>query len=126
MVRFLLMTLLMVAAAPAFAEWEMIAAGNNTMLYVDPATIRSDGNLRRVSTMISYDERQGNGELSWVSVQEYDCKDARLHTLAVAYYSERKAQGSILKRFSVDTPGPWDDVPRNSALADILKIVCGR
>ena len=114
------------AGTAACAEWEMIAAGNNTMLFVDPMSIRGDGNLRRVSTMISYDERQALGELSWVSLQEYDCREARLRTLAVTYYSERKAQGTVLKRFSVDTPGPWDDVPRNSALADILKIVCGR
>ena len=47
----LLLTLLaplLLVTGSAWAEWVLVAEGNTANLYIDPSTIRKDGNLVKV------------------------------------------------------------------------------
>ena len=47
--RVVLVALLMLATIPAWAEWLKVEENDiGTVFYLDPATIRKDGDLRRV------------------------------------------------------------------------------
>ena len=57
MKRLVLCLLLSLVAAPAWAEWVQVSETDHAFYYIDPATIRKDGNLRKFWTIA--DLKQG-------------------------------------------------------------------
>ena len=68
---FLIVTLLLVACR-ASAEWVKFAEIEQTVFYLDPATIQRNGNLRRVWQLRDWKVRNSDGQLSARILREYD------------------------------------------------------
>ena len=48
------LSLMLLATSPAWAEWvKVYETSNGDTFYIEPATIRKDGNLRKVWVLIS-------------------------------------------------------------------------
>jgi hypothetical protein len=77
----ILMLLLVVVAAPACAEWVKAGEAGIATYYIDPATIRKNGNFSRVSQVHDFEDRQKGGEMSRQGLMEYDCKEGRYRIL---------------------------------------------
>jgi hypothetical protein len=118
-----LLTALMLTGA-AWAEWEKIAENDFAEYYIDRATIRKDGNLRRVWRLQDLKQRDKDGVLSRRFRAEYDCKQERDRILSFITHSEPMADGTILKLASMNNE--WSDIPPNSIAEDVLKIVCAK
>lgn len=52
--RFPVIALLLIIATPACAEWVKMWDTGDGVLYVDPETIRRDGDLRRASVLLEF------------------------------------------------------------------------
>lgn len=121
--RIILCFFLYLVAAPAWAEWVKVAASDTSTFYIDPASIRKNGNLRKVWGITDLKQRDSvDGEMSRRSRGEYDCKEERYRILAFSFHSEPMARGETLR--SKDDVGTWHAIPPDSVSADILKIVC--
>ena len=72
----LFLVVLMMLACSAWAEWVMFTKAKNEEVthYFDPATIRKDGNMRRVWRVQELKQRTADGEKSRRMRIEYDCK----------------------------------------------------
>jgi hypothetical protein len=124
--KFLLLPILLLATGSAWAEWEKIAANNDATFYVDRATLRKDGNLRRMWSIQNLKQRNKDGEISRRIRYEYDCKGERSRALALSTHTEPMADGKTLFSSSGDLNDPWNDIPPESAGERILKIVCAQ
>jgi hypothetical protein len=98
--------LLMVAAAPAWADWVRMGQTENTVLYVmsertvfyiDPSTITRDGDLRKVWEIHDLSEKGPRGERSILMQVEYNCAEKLMRPLHASAKSRPMGQGEILK-----------------------------
>jgi hypothetical protein len=121
-----LLTLLasLVLTGPAWAEWVRVGQSEIGYKYIDPATIRKDGNLVRVWSLTNLKQRHKDGELSSRSRIEYDCKQERLKFLSMTEHSGPMASGTELRSAIGD--GQWSDIPPGSLSETVLKIVCAK
>ena len=103
--RIVLTLLLLIAAAPARAEWVDVDGpskgffstfSRSIVYYIDPSTITRDGNFRKVWEIHDRDERGPDGERSVLALVEYDCADKRMRTLNSTGRSRRMAKGEII------------------------------
>ena len=106
--RLLLCFLLTLAAAPAWAEWVKVSDTDVAIVYIDPSTIRKDGNLRRVWGITDLKRRDMNGEMSRRVLYEYDCKEERFRILSMTGHAGPMANGKVVSEVN-NASGKWND-----------------
>lgn len=116
--------LLILAASPAVADWVKVHENEEWTSYLDPSTLKKDGNIRKEWLLKNRKRRGRNGELSEKSLIEFDCKEGRLRTLTSAIYYDHMASGEIVA--SAAGRGDWIYVPPGSFGLDLLRFVCAR
>ena len=119
----LLLALLLLTGS-AWAEWVRVGESKNYYQYIDPATIRKDGNLFRVWEISDLKTRSTDGDLSRRIRYEYDCKQERIKLLSFSTHSGPMANGTTLLSDSSD--GEWLHIPPGSIGESVLKIVCAK
>ena len=124
----LLLTLLaplLLVTGSAWAEWVRVGSVDGAVFYIDPASIRKDGNLVKVWKIQDLKQRDKAGELSRRNRSEYDCKEERHRFLSLSTHSGPLASGTTL--YTNDFPGKpdtWKQIPPGSVVETVLKIVC--
>lgn len=121
--RIILCFLLTLVAVPAWAEWVKASWGGAGTLYIDIASIRFDGNFRKVWQLQDLKERDKNGEMSRRSLAEYDCKHERFRYLSMSTHSKPMAGGKTLE-IDDGSDKKWHAIPPNSMIETVLKFVC--
>ena len=120
-----LLLLSLFVTGSAWAEWRKTGESNDAVFYIDPATIRKGGNLRKVWTMTNYTERQKSGILSTRQREEYDCKNERSRGLSQTQYAEANLGGQTINDLGEDSRG-WRDIAPDTVGANILATVCAQ
>jgi len=124
----LLLTLLaplLLVTGSAWAEWVRVTGADAADVYIDPETIREDGNLVKVWEVHDYKQQHKDDALSRRLRVEYDCKEQRLRFLSISTHSGPMASGTTL--FTHDVPGKpdtWRQIPPGTVGNRVLKIVC--
>lgn len=119
----LLIAMVLLATGSAWAEWVKVGETDDANIYIDPASIRKDGNLRRVWQIQDLKQRdKEGGEMSRRVRKEYDCKQERHRNLSFSTHSEPMAGGKTLVSGGEETK--WRDTPPDSAAEAIQKLVC--
>jgi hypothetical protein len=128
-----LITLLFLSSIPASAEWvavekDYLLPGLQT-LYVDPDTIRREGNLVTMWQLIDYTWMQGNPRgpsrfLSTMTDKQFDCAEKRLRLLAFTEFSRHMGTGISAGGY-VDT-GNWLPVEPESINHALWEVACGK
>ena len=123
--RNLLIAAMLLGAAPAWAEWVPHAHNERASFYYDPATIKRNGTLRRVWTLINQNEPDKAGAWSRRAFHEYDCKEDRSRFLSISTFSEKMANGKLIGQadYSDDS---WTYIAPGTIDDSLLKIVCKR
>jgi hypothetical protein len=127
MKNFLLLIALL-APAIAQADWvKLVSAGEGEVIvYVDPGSIKREGNVVEFSTLFDYATVRNLSGAPFQSAtmqDEIDCAGKRNRTLAVTSHSEPMAGGHIV---STATGGyvPWTPIDPKGIIAAIFKFVC--
>ena len=100
---------------------------DETVYYIDPATITREGNFSRVWEIYDLSDKGSDGERSVLASVEYDCAEKRMRTLKATGRTLRMARGAIIPliRYSEDwiilQPGKDDEI-----FFKILDTVCAR
>ena len=125
----LLLTLLasLLVTGAALAEWVQVSETVSIYKYIDPETIRRDGNFRKVWEINDFKQRKKNGELSARMRSDYDCKQEIYRFLSISHHSEPMSGGTTL--YSVDfsrLPDDWREIPPETPSETVLRIVCAK
>ena len=122
--------ILVALLAPTFAQADWVrlvsvGAGEVTV-YVDPASIKRDGNVVGISTLFDYATVRtlsGAPFQSATMQDEIDCAGKQTRTLAVTSHSEPMAGGHIV---STATGGyvPWTPIDPQGIFLAIFRFVC--
>ena len=113
---------LMMLAGSAWAEWVMYDWNDTTTYFFDPATIRKDGNMRRVWQLEDLRKRDKLGGMSRRGRFEYDCKQERYRYLDISGHSEPMGGGEVLGSGGESTE--WNAIPPGTPAEKIFNIVC--
>jgi len=135
LISFLLLSCLFLAFGDhqAFAEWVTVEkpypVRELQTLYIDPATIRREGNLVDVWQLTDYRWMQGGPKatprfLSTTIHKQFECTDKRLRLLAYTEFSHRMAAGSASNGY-VDKDR-WLAVEADSINETLWTILCSR
>lgn len=120
----LFLVVLLMLHGSVWAEWVFVAETNQDFFYIDPATIRKDGNMRRVWRLTSFKQPSKGGTLSHRDRSEFDCTQERYRILELSAHSEPMAGG---KTTSIEQGnGLWSEIPPGTAIEEMLKIVCSK
>ena len=114
----------MMLAGSAWAEWVFVGESETSTFFYDPATIRKEGNMRRVWELQDLRKRGKSGEMSLRMRMEYDCMNERSRFLGISGHSEPMALGGVLATAGEDKN--WDAIAPNTAADQLLKIVCAK
>ncbi|HEX7092623.1 MAG TPA: surface-adhesin E family protein [Nitrospiraceae bacterium] len=134
-----LITLLIMCTVPAYAEWvavekDYLSPGLQTV-YVDPDSIRREGNLVTLWQLIDFKKMQGNAGmgpfgfgphrfLSTKTHKQFDCAAKRLRLLEFTEFSRRMGTGRAANGY-VDN-GNWLPVEPESINHALWEVVCGK
>ncbi|MEI6662230.1 MAG: surface-adhesin E family protein [Comamonadaceae bacterium] len=112
-------------ATPAWAEWSYVTTGESgDRTYIDYATIRKDGNHRIAWSLIDKIYLGKDGQMSELSMREYDCKEVRVRQLSVI--TREKAMGAGKTLGGHDNPTSWRNVAPETVGEATLMEVCAR
>ncbi len=131
MKQLLLITLLVLSRGPVYAEW--VAVENNYLLpgnqtvYIDPATIRREGNLVTLWQLTDFVWMQRGMKgfsrfLSTKTNKQFDCVTRRLRLLAFTVFSRRMGTGIPAAGY-VDE-GTWLPVEPESLNHALWEVAC--
>ena len=126
--KVLLILITLLAPAIAQAEWVKLASAGagEVTVYVDPASIKREGNVVEFSTLFDYATVRtlsGAPFQSATMQDEIDCVGKQTRTLAVSSHSEPMAGGHVV---STATGGDvtWTPILPQGIFAAIFKFVC--
>ena len=118
--RIVLIVLLMFSAAPTVAGWVTFSETETAVYYLDYETLRSDGGLRSIWTLLDRKTRDTDGPKSFRTLHQYDCIGKRWRILSYTAFAGMNA--NVLA--SDHSPRDWSDVS-SATMADIIfKLVC--
>jgi hypothetical protein len=134
-----LITLLVLSSVPAYAEWvavekDYLLPGLQTV-YVDPDSIRREGNLVTMWQLIDFKSMQGNAGmgpfgfgpnrfLSTKTHKQFDCAGKRLRLLAFTEFSRGMGAGIPANGY-VDNSN-WLPVEPESINQALWDVACGK
>ena len=126
MTRLLLITLLLLSSAPAYAEWVEVAEGGKFTTYADPETIRGKGSFVKMWVLYNSKTIQtnqaGKSFLSLKAQNEYDCAEEQYRQLAEYLYSGSMGDGEMV--YSNTDLAKWSPVMPSSLSQANLKFAC--
>jgi hypothetical protein len=131
--RWLLITSLLLSTVPAYAEWvaverDYLSPGLQTV-YIDPDSIRREGNVVTMWQLIDFKWMQGNPRgptrfLSTKTQKQFDCVDKRFRLLAFREFS--RVMGTGIPRDGYVNKDNWLPVEAGSMSHALWEVVCGK
>lgn len=127
MQRLTLALMALTFSVPVAAEWVKVSEARTATLYVDPDTIRKEGDFGKVWQLADYRVQSAQGSLSRRSQSEYDCQREMVRILYVSHHSGRMLEGKTLSLdVNPDPDNSWVPVPPNTTDSIILKMLCAK
>ncbi len=126
MKKAILALVLVAVSSGAWAQqWVEVSANESgTVFYVDPTTIKKNGNLRRYWTVHNLAKADKDGDLSYRSLAEVDCKEERIRDLQADYFRAPMASGQ--RSGGLSSPNEWRYVAPGTSGESVMKFVCSQ
>ena len=121
--RILPLVLMLFVTSSAWADWILMYESDVAKNYIDPTTVRGDGDLVRVWQLLDF-KLDVLGVRSVREKKEYDCKGERVRRLWQSEHSEPMAGGQMLAKGGTDDG--WIEIPPRTVAEKMLKIVCAK
>ena len=127
-----LFTLLFLSAVPAYAEWVPVEKNNESAgrltVYVDPNTIRREGNLVTLWQLIDFKTMQGGRSPSRFSStktqKQFDCAEARTRLLRATDFWGHMGTGEPAEAYI--EKDNWIRVEPDSMNQALWEVACGK
>jgi hypothetical protein len=127
----LLFVLLMMTCSISWAAWEMTGNTKNDTFYHDKSTIRRNGAIAKMWSMIDSFEDETNSDGTIFKSQKVfrvaNCRERTVATISLFQYSGSMGEGSVvLTRTIKESEWNWTPIPPGSIAEAEWKIVCGK
>ena len=115
-------------ALPATAEWQQLKRDTNSMLSIDPVSVKRDGDLVSFRYLLDFRLAQGDAKTSYKSIvasAKVNCKERTMSLVHTDAYARFGAQGIIVAK-TRDTPQETAFKPLVKATSDeeLAAFVC--
>ncbi len=122
----LIACLMLFASGAVHADWTSVAKHYHGEFFIDRSTIKIKGKQREVWSMMNYSNPQvsSNGTVyrSTRSLLQVECETRYARAIHMSFFTDSKLRG---KEFGVmGSLPPWEKVPQDSAMREILELVC--
>jgi hypothetical protein len=117
-----LLMLFFLASASAHAEWTHFYETRRTHFYVDNSSIQAVDGKPQVWILGNSKARKSSGEISFKSLQQFDCKKQMNRGVVYVTFSEEMAGGEKLSE--TDVPSAWTFVLSDTAEETLFKQLC--
>jgi hypothetical protein len=111
-------------ATPALAEWMTFMKSDTGIIYIDPASVRSEGHSRKASVLVDLARKDADGVRSKRGQSEIDCQKDRLRIHDLSGFTGAIASGVAV--YALKGSGEWIPIPPQSALWNTVRLLCGR
>ena len=121
----------MAFSCSVWAEWEQVSVGSSATTYADPATMKREGNRRRIWIVRDLNKIEylmsspDKGFLSIQNLMEIDCKEDKLRSLQLTFFRLGMANGEAILSFPVED-GNWSYIAPNTVDRGVLEYACSR
>ena len=117
----------MMLAGSAWAEWVLVTKSEErgVFFYIDPASIRKEGNLRKFWQLADFKELNKSIDKSFRSKFELDCKEEIFRVSSITTFSESMLKGNITNSFNYPN-SEWESIAPGTMDADTMKYVCSK
>ena len=124
-----LITLLILGSGAAYAGWVLTSGddGAGLTVYVDPDSIRRNGNLAKMWQLYDYKSVQtvaGDSLLSIKRYNEFDCAEERTRMRAYTWFAGNMGTGKVV--YSTTDEQQWEPVVPRSINHTLLKVACSK
>lgn len=122
----ILSLLLAAVSGTAWAQqWVRVSTDtNDNVFYVDTSTIKKSGHVRRFWELVDLPKPDKDGDLSYRTLKEVDCKEERDRILQGDAFRGQMGDGAISG--SANRPGEWEYAAPGTPAESIMKFVCSR
>lgn len=117
--------------ARAATGWVVVSrmnmSGGSATLYADLATIRNNGGIANMWSLIDFESEQEIEEIKFFSSKlnkEYDCKKGRWRIFSSSVFNKHMGEGQTVQ--SDNDPDEWRPVEPESPAKEEWKIACGK
>jgi hypothetical protein len=127
----LIFAVLMMTCSVSWAEWEMTGNTKTDTFYHDKSTIRRNGAVAKMWSMIDSFEEETNSDGAKFRSQKVfrvaNCRERIAATIALFQYSGPMGEGNvILTRTIKEGEADWTPIPPGSVSEAEWKIICGK
>ena len=120
------LALILLVAGSVWADWVRVDSNEDSYVYIDPTSIRKNGDKSYVWIINDLKKRNDLGYLSARVKQEYDCKNELARNVYIRTFADSMAKGKVLGEYTYPNEGSWGFVPPQTMASTVLKIVCAK
>ena len=130
--RTICIVVLALVPAVAQADWVKVAESRDTVYYIDPATIRTDGSFRQAWEIQDFVDKRPNGARSRRALFEFDCSAERWRVLSIADHTEPMGSGTAFGAWAGQSEWSYiaartgTNIPASATNRTILRFVCSQ
>jgi hypothetical protein len=112
----------------AMAAWQDIGSNDQSTVFVDTATLQTQGNLAQIMSMLDFkkpgqDPQTKENVNSIIGLNEYDCSTGKYRPLEFKVFTGNRGKGKVV----VDQKTPdsiFDAIPNGSWAAGVFNVAC--
>ena len=121
----LLLAILFLFTSSAWAEWITIGENDADTLYIDFASLKPSGQIRKILELQDFKQRGKDGAMSVLTKSEYDCEKGTYRVMAVTTFAGPMAAG---KKISTKTTNSkvWISVESAADDETVFDTVCAQ
>jgi hypothetical protein len=112
----------------AMAAWQDIGKNDQSTVYVDTATLQTQGNLAQIMSMLDFkkpgqDPQTKENVNSIIGLNEYDCSTGKYRPIEFKVFTGNRGKGKVV----VDQKTPdsiFETIPNGSWAAGVFNVAC--
>lgn len=112
----------------ALAAWQELGQNDQSTVFVDTATLQSQGNLAQIISMLDFkkpgqDPQTKENVNSIIGLNEYDCSTGKYRPIEFKVFTGNGGKGKVV----VDQKTPdsvFDAIPNGSWAAGVFNVAC--
>ena len=112
----------------AMAAWQDIGQNDQSSVYVDTATLQTQGKLAQIMSMLDFkkpgqDPQTKENVNSIIGLNEYDCSTGKYRPIEFKVFTGNRGKGKVV----VDQKTPdsiFEVIPNGSWAAGVLNVAC--
>lgn len=121
-------SVLMLISGNAVAEWQELGQNDQSIVFVDTATIQTQGNTAQIMSMLDFkkpgqDPQTKQTVNSIIGLNEYDCTSGKYRPIEFKVFTGNRGKGKVV----VDQKTPdsaFETIPNGSWAAGVFNVAC--